>query len=271
MKDVDFLIDSIYTRYGYVRRAREMFLYTQKGRLTDLYREGGRAILGWGGNSAFTMLKDVLSRGATGSYKTQERSRIQKAVSDFLQCPCKVYAFNNKQSALEAALNVAPQSTSVYKAWNISDIDKKNIQAFVLEPPLAWTSDIYIVAFNDSIENELRLSKVEANFNTCYISSPISVAICRSFYNLTKAINELEEKDFFIYDTILTKYWYRKGPYLYPKPDVINKDLYKDFMLHCLSCSVVISPIYDIPSIVPFGADRGVFRALEKNPFKTSV
>lgn len=48
MSEVDFLNDAIAERFGFVRRARGPFLYTQKGvRLTDLYRDAGRAVLGW--------------------------------------------------------------------------------------------------------------------------------------------------------------------------------------------------------------------------------
>lgn len=39
-------------------------------------------------------------------------------------------------------------------------------------------------------------------------------------------------------------------------------------MLHCLNLGIVISPDYSVPSIVPFGADTGVFTALKNNPFE---
>ena len=42
---------------------------------------------------------------------------------------------------------------------------------------------------------------------------------------------------------------------------------YGEFMLHCLDCGIVISPDYNVPSIVPFGADKGVFTALKNAPF----
>ena len=61
MNEIDFLAEEIFLRYGNVKRARGPFLYTEKGkRLTDLYQENGRAILGWGGSSAFTMLKNAI-------------------------------------------------------------------------------------------------------------------------------------------------------------------------------------------------------------------
>ena len=55
------LFKELYNRYGAVTRARGCFLYTKKGvRLTDLYQEGGRAILGWEGGNAFTHLKKYI-------------------------------------------------------------------------------------------------------------------------------------------------------------------------------------------------------------------
>ena len=84
---------------------------------------------------------------------------------------------------------------------------------------------------------------------------------------MIKALQERSEKDWFVYDKALTSYWERKGPYLYIKPDVVSKERYRDFICHCLDNSVVINPYYDKASIVPFGADKGVFSSLVKNPF----
>ena len=92
----------------------------------------------------------------------------------------------------------------------------------------------------------------------------LEVAITRSIYNLIKALQERQEKDWFIYDPVLTKYWNGEGPYLFP---TVPKDNYRDFALHCLDCGLVISPDYNQPSIVPFGADRGVLTKLKNSPF----
>ena len=55
------LFKELYNRFGAVRRARGCFLYTAKShRVTDLYQEGGRAILGWEGGSAFTLMKNII-------------------------------------------------------------------------------------------------------------------------------------------------------------------------------------------------------------------
>ena len=47
----------------------------------------------------------------------------------------------------------------------------------------------------------------------------------------------------------------------------VPQEVYPLFVRHCLEQEIVISPLYEKPSIVPYGADKGVFRKLERNPF----
>ena len=134
------LYQELYNRYGPVTRARNCFLYTKKGvRITDLYQENGRAILGWQGNSAFTMLKNVLSRGLTGGFICEENDRLQKAVSILLDSERKIYFFNDKLSAMKTGLAIAPESTNAYRPWNKTSVVWKDVKCVILEPPLPWT------------------------------------------------------------------------------------------------------------------------------------
>jgi len=269
MNEVDFLADEIFLRYGTVKRARGCFLYTAKGvRLTDLYQEGGRAILGWGGGSAFTMLKNVLSRGITGSYNSGFFKQLEKAVSELLASERKVYVYADKQKALGAALRLAPESTSFWKPWSEGNVDWRTCTSVIIEPPLAWTAGIYLLAVSDTPETEAVLSALDAvpdkSLHSEHLAAPMTAAVTRAVYDMIAALQIRKESDWFIYDTVLTKYWTRKGPYLYPK---VARNSYGKFILHCLDYGIVISPVYEIPSIVPFGADKGVLGGLAKNPF----
>ena len=262
------LSTELFNRYGAVKRARGCFLYTKKGvRLTDLYQEAGRAILGWEGASAFTMFKNVLSRGQTGSFICEEApvSRLQKAVSELLASDRIIFCFSSHKDALEAGLALFPDETSLYRPWNAQNEKIKINQqaALIVTPPLPWAQSIYILALDAKKveENPDRLLFIR---NAIKLPFALEVAITRSIYNLIKALQERQEKDWFIYDPLLTKYWNREGPYLFPK---VPQDNYKDFVLHCLECGLVISPDYNQPSIVPFGADRGVFTKLKNSPF----
>lgn len=264
MNEIEFLAEEIFKRYGTIKRARGPFLYTEKRkRLTDLYQEGGRAILGWGGSSAFTMLKNALDRGATGSYRTDFTYRLEKAVNElFIGCRRKVFVFAKKEDALLAGLKVNAESTSVYHPWYQTEVDWTSVESIVIEPPLPWTQNIFLLAVKETEEN---LGKIADSLKRqIRLASPMEAAVTRSIYNLISAIQTRQEKDWFIYDNIINKYWERKGPYLFPK---IAMDKYRDFLLHCLDLGIVISPSYENPSIVPFGADKGVFSVLKNNPF----
>ena len=258
----------LYKRYGAVKRARGCFLYTAKGvRVTDLYQEGGRAILGWEGASAFTMMKNVLSRCQTGSFICEDKVsyKLQKAVSELFASDRTVLCFNSQNAAIEAGLSLFPNDTSFYRPWNAQN-EKLNISetaGLILVPPLPWAEQIFIYAASTEKiqENPDKLLLVRGELKLPYA---LEVAYTRSIYNLIKALQERQEKDWFIYDSVLTKYWERQGPYLFPK---VSQEKYKDFALYCLDCGLLISPEYNTPSIVPFGADKGVFTKLKNSPF----
>lgn len=257
----------IFSRFGTIKRARKCFLYTAKGvRLTDLYQEEGRAILGWGG-SVFTIFKNVLERGATGSYFTdfsspcgREKSPLDRAISALFGDERKAFTLSGKQAALEAAISLSAQSTSVWRPWNPVSVDWRGVNCIVFAPSLPWASDIFILA----VKSEMLSSESHSFKGESFLSSALCAAVTRSIYDLIKALQEREEKHWFIYDQIITKYWERKGPYLFPK---VPEEKYADFVRHCLDCAMVISPDYHQPSIVPFGSDKGVFSKLQKNPF----
>lgn len=278
------LSKEIYSRFGTIKRARKCFLYTAKGiRLTDLYQEGGRALLGWGG-SVFTVLKNVLERGITGSYFTdfsspcgRERSQLDRAVSALFGDERVAFTFSDKQAALEIGLHFSIRSTSVWKPWNNANIDPRTIDSIVFAPPLPWAGDIYILAVRKDAVKFLALdeeglkaqvqkfvTRYKAYPGEVFLPAPICAAVTRSIYDLIKALQEREEKHWFIYDQIISKYWERRGPYLFPK---VPEPKYADFVLHCLECHLVISPDYNQPSIVPFGADKGNFSLLKNKPF----
>lgn len=260
MNSTDFLADEISARYGAVQRARGCFLYTRKGvRLTDLYQEGGRAILGWGG-SCFTVFKNVLSRGLTGSYDTDFTGRIARAAGDLLASGRIVGIYDTQRAALQTALAAGKESTSMWKPWLPDAPDWSGVAAVVIEPPLPWTQSLWITAMLPSAQAEAAL----AEHPGIKIPAPLAAAAARSMYDMIAALQERKETDWFIYDPVVTKYWTRKGPYLYPK---LPRGQYEDFVKHCLDCALVISPVYETPSIVPFGADAGVFRKLKNTPF----
>lgn len=264
MPSVDFLAAEMTRRYGTVQRARRCFLYTRRGvRLTDLYQEGGRAILGWGGGDAFTRFKNVMNRGLTGSFDTDYGAMTARAVAGLLSSEREVFVYTSRQTALRAALSFSPSDTSFYMPWSPAGTDWSAVSSVIVAPPLPWAQSLYLVAVRPETAETARLKGIAAAVSE-RIPAALHAAVARSVYDLIAAVQERKEKDWFIYDTVLTRYWNRKGPYLFPRMD---ESVYGDFLLHCLDCALVISPDFNTPSIVPFGADRGVFSRLKNAPF----
>lgn len=285
MSGNDFLREEIFKRYGTVQRARGCFLYTKKGvRLTDMNQEAGKAILGWGGSSAFTMMKNTLSRGVTGSFITEYDYRTKKAVSSLLDSERELFFYSSKKSALSAGISVCPDGTGFYRPWSPGNLEWSSVPAVVIEPPLPWTRDVFILALLPEIlekseEYEKSAGNPKKNVNgenssladsellsedRIRINAPMNAGIARAVYNLIGALQERKESDWFVYDIFLKGYFERKGPYLYPK---VPEEKYPEMIKHFLDCAVVLSADYNQPSIVPFGADKGVFTKLKNNPF----
>lgn len=257
--------NEIYKRFGAITRCRGCFLYTKKNvRLTDLFQENGRAILGWDAGNAFTAFKNFLNRGVTGSFIAEDKSRVEKAVSTLLNSNRQIFYFSKKEEALKAAILFSPQNTSIWIPWNPNNIDYSSVDCAIIEPPLPWTNTIFILAVKTDIINQ-HSEMIDLLPNTVKFPFPLEAGIARAIYNMISQLPERQEKNWFIYDPILTKYWIRKGPYLYTK---IPQNQYDNFVLHCLECNLVINPNYNTPSIVPYGADKGVFTLLKNNPFE---
>lgn len=265
MSGIDFLASEIFSRFGSVKRAKKCFLYTAKGiRLVDMFQENGRAILGWEGGSAFTMLKNALSRGIAGSFETDFPYRTKKAVQALFSSEREIFIYYSKEEALKASLAISPAGTNFFRPWNSAEISWSEIDSIVFAPPLPWAEPLFFVAAKPAcVKAAFERGAVFAAGKK--LPAPLHAAVARSIYNLISALQERSEKDWFVYDKILLKYWERKGPYLFPK---IPEKNYNDFVIHCLKCGLVVNPDFSSPSIVPFGADAGVFTKLKNNPFE---
>ncbi len=273
-------------------------MYTQKNvRLTDLNQEGGRAILGWD-SSAYTVFKNILSKGLAGSFETAHFPRLQKALSELLKSGRKIFLFSSKRAAMEAALLLDANSASVYKPF--VGVDYSAVKNVIVAPPLPWTNNFWVLAASgldqdkdsrvargndsaaaanyDSVASSLgqpnddsaenggleRGQNVIAGLDPAILPSEkfppaLLAAAARSVYDLIAALKERQEKDFFIYDKILTKFFERRSCWLRPK---VPQEKYDDFVLACLDAGVAINPDYNADSIVPYGADKGVLKKM---------
>ena len=265
------LEEEVYKRYGFIKRARGCFLYTQKNkRLVDLYRNNGSAVLGWGSSygkgssfSAFTMLKNFLSRGLTGCFPTNLDAQTDKACSVLFNSERSVRFFSSREAAVEACRLQGINEPLFFYPWMQESLSTpiEQEKAIVFTVPFSWGTPLYAAAF---LEKDGSKAVSEKEF---FLPPPLRAAVNRSIYDLILALQEMQEKDWFSYDKALTDYFVRKGPWLFPK---ISREDYESFVLFCLDLGIIINPQYNGKSIVPFKADRGVLKILEKNKWKRS-
>ena len=119
---VCWLKNEIKKRYGNVKRARGIYLYTEKGvRLTDCYLDGGRGILGHGGGKAKTAFKDCFERGANGFYDSGLLPAFEKSVKKLLPAEyTEIRLYSEKTAAMLGGTSVSLESTQK-KAGAVSE------------------------------------------------------------------------------------------------------------------------------------------------------
>ena len=278
------LLEELTKRYGAVKRARGCFLYTQSGtRITDLWLDGGRAVLGWGAGKARMHFKNSIDRGFFGVYGSKMPQPLEKA----LRSICGGFAFfafyTDKVKAAEA-LKCAGLSGNapLYLPWLDYGLDlpplphakapkpalyctdeslkkelaSKKTDCVEIVLPFSW-QPATVLAFKDSALQQ----KVPESDG---IPAPLCEALCRALYDLRLVLPSRSAEDWAVFDKEIAPYWHRIGPYLKYKG---TKESYSAFFMHCLEQKLLISPSYDAFSVVPFGADTGVFSLLKNNPY----
>ena len=244
----------IETTYGFVRRARFCYLYTQSGkRLTDMYLEAGRAILGWRGLSSSSAFKNVFARGVTGTFCSEEARRLKQAAKKLFCGAETVRWYAGENAAAFLALAGQKEQSGdfcLWKPWALCETQKKK---FLFFPPfpLAHNTIIFAAHENNCAPRKMPPSDI---LPPCVLSG-----MTRSIYDLIAEIPRRTEKIWAAHDGALLTFWQRRGAYLFPK---IPRDSYGAFASVCLQAGLVISPDYDIPSIVPWSADKGDVSAL---------
>ncbi len=268
-------VDEIKKRYGNVNRARGVFLYTEKGtRLVDMHLDCGRSIMGRGNGSGKSMLmfKNALAKGLTSSFELTRKHRAEKAILKTLSGFANVYFFSSKESCAYAIIKAKNIDFSIedivstsmdswayknkipmWKPWAIDNVSSENLVYVV--PPFLLSQNVHIVVTKGDVE----ISETETNIPSCAFDG-----LARSFYDFEKEKPNRSESDFCLYDEVLGDYFERKSCYLFPT--IAEKD-YKNFVIHSMDKGLLLSPFFNVPSIVPFGVNLGDFKKLKQNPF----
>lgn len=316
---VCWLKDEIKKRYGNVKRARGIYLYTEKSvRLTDCFLDGGRAILGHGGGKAKTAFKDYFERGANGFYDSGLLPAFEKSVKQLLPrnfttirlytektaAPLEgiSYSLESSREKAGAALeqtsfslessrekvDVALEQTSyslesarektepvLWRPWLeisgksteqptgypkiqiVHNVDGDFPAIVKIVPPFPYATELCVYAFSTACGEEM-LQNLPKND---IVPAPLLAAFTRGFYDLKIALGTYTENDFKANSKVFEPFFIRNQCYLFPK---IPKSQYKDFVLKCLDIGIVISPDYNVPSIMPWRANPGDLKKISK-------
>ena len=298
---VCWLKDEIKKRYGNVKRARGIYLYTEKSvRLTDCFLDGGRAILGHGGGKAKTAFKDCFERGANGFYDSGLLPAFEKAVKQLLPSnftTIRLYtektaaplegisyslecsrekadaALEQTSLSLESAREKAEpvlwrpwleisgksteQPTGYPKIQIVHNVEGDFPAIVKIVPPFPYATELCVYAFSTACGEEM-LQNLPKND---IVPAPLLAAFTRGFYDLKIALGTYTENDFKANSKVFEPFFIRNQCYLFPK---IPEEKYKDFVLKCLDIGIVISPDYNVPSIIPWRANPGDLKKISK-------
>ena len=283
---VCWLKNEIKKRYGNVKRARGIYLYTEKGvRLTDCYLDGGRGILGHGGGKAKTAFKDCFERGANGFYDSGLLPAFEKSVKKLLPAEyTEIRLYSEKTAAmlgktsfsldgasekadpvlwrpwLDFAGKITEQPTGYPKIEIVYNLTGDFPAIVKIVPPFTYATDISVYAFSNACCEEMLQNLPENDV----VPSPLLAAYTRGFYDLLNSFSLFTENHFKANSKALEPYFTRNQCYLFPK---IPETQYKDFVLKCLDAGIVISPDYNEPSIMPWRANPGDIKKISKINF----
>ena len=240
-----------------VKRARDFYLYDENSdRILDLYLDKGRAISGHRPNGLSLAIKNSISRGLYAPYPSIYSGRLITLLKNefpgFNQW--EVYksldSFSSSYSGdLKLEDPVYGDDSSKQKIWRPYLPIEDNCELLVLSFPFPG-SDVVAVLSKEAVE-------LPASDD---ISTYILSGLIRSFYDLKKRMEQIDENKWSVLDE--TSHWNRKGPYLVP--DCKEDEYGKLFKLY-LDSNILISPEFGNPSICAVDIKEGTLKKLFNN------
>ena len=144
---------------------------------------------------------------------------------------------------------------------NESGENKVFPQVFVVINPLPFKESPVLLAVNKKVMSTNSLLTVESFLKSTnmFPSSPFLAGTTRAIYDFISIYSSYDEKQMSRFDSVVLKYWNRKGPWLFPK---MQKSEYEEFKNLCQIKKILISEKFEQPSFIPQQIDGGELRAL---------
>ena len=250
-----------------IHRAREYRLYDGRGkRYLDFFQDNGHAIMGHRPQRTILEIKNTLSRGQLAAYPSSHHYQTLKALARldpelphvriYRSIERAAYAASLQlgfdvelQDIVDPALNGRDSGPVAY--WR-PFFETGRVDSPVLLPilPVPMPPAPCALLFRDRPSDKVPES------DTC---SPASLAAMkRAVYDLLDFIDTVDRSRWHLFDTI--DFWSRKGPYL---TLAIEEDAFRSLFKELLRRSILISPIFPGPSIIPAEYSPGEITQLQ--------
>lgn len=276
----------------FIQRARGWRLYTTDGgRILDLYADGGRMPLGRRGGSAGKVAKEMIDRGLLSAFPSFWQKRLENQIHSWLPDYAGMLFFPTEAEALLAlatldedfsmdlrnGLSLQESLAGFSRRVAVEAPFGEYKRELPMEPgglalagryalallPLApvWSFGIILAR---TVEDLLALastvnpSKVKGSPVGPVWVNPVpalKLAVgARALADLAANAKKTGEEAWAAIDPFIGGLFIRSGPWLYP---CYAKAKHGGVFAACLATGILISPDYDVPSIVPGEFDAG--------------
>ena len=232
-----------------VLRARDFYLYLEGGkRLTDLWRSGGRAVLGHKPPLVLRELKNAAERGLFTPLPHPAERRFIKALEEFF--PGRAFRLYPDESSLYRALEHAG-FTGPFPLWRpfLETVPGTVFPVFI--PVLPWPlgPEVLVLAKSE-----------ETSFPSGELIPPVLLApAARALYDLAAALKEYTSKPPRypkMEKALKESPWQRRGIYLSVQTDM-DREKYAALFRRFLEAGFLIPPSPGEPIILPLSMSPG--------------
>lgn len=254
-----------------IRRAKGDFLYTYGGRrLVDLWKQGGRAILGHGSSHQLTRLKDTLARGVWMPAPHPGTHHLERALQKlFPGKEIRIYrGLNRALGHLGRILDRPVHWEDIpdpASPWNTRDDEPRTnpvalwrpwaavpTEADLLIPvlPVAWPEEVAVVLFSKTAGRQAPPSEL--------ISPVFAEYAQRAVHDLLLALQEQALPRLPRTQKVLgSSIWKGQGLYWYLDPDT-GGDTVAGLFQRFLAEGFLMPPVATDPLILPFDLSPGL-------------
>jgi hypothetical protein len=264
-----------------IGRARLWRLYAREkaeglpGRFLDLWMDGGRAILGAKGTGLGTVAKAAIDRGLTRPMPSAWERRLEKALlADHPGYAAARFYRSEEEARLALASFLGKGELEVLDSASRESAAASSADA-VLERPFA----AYLPGFEaagriapafalpllpcpSALAPGAVLARDAAKAPRGELAPPMKLeAAARALGEFARLTSTYDEALWRRADRRLSAFFERRGPYLYPRHGAAE---HGEFFRKALSAGLLVSPVYELPSILPADFDDGELAALAK-------